>query len=108
MCGIFGYIGEKRDATATVLEGLKRLDYRGYDSWGVGISDGSDIKIEKHAGKIDVGGVGEHGGKVASKAFQKKAQGHRKHDQIAEGHPGGERAQHGEDQEFDPATFPRC
>ena len=52
MCGIFGYIGEKRDATATVLEGLKRLDYRGYDSWGVGISDGSDIKIEKHAGKI--------------------------------------------------------
>lgn len=52
MCGIFGYIGEKKDATATVLQGLKRLDYRGYDSWGIGITNGSEIKIEKHAGKI--------------------------------------------------------
>lgn len=52
MCGIFGYIGTERDATETVLEGLKRLDYRGYDSWGIGICDGSSTHIEKHAGKI--------------------------------------------------------
>lgn len=52
MCGIFGYIGEERNATETVLQGLKRLDYRGYDSWGVGITDGPGIKVEKHAGKI--------------------------------------------------------
>src|SRR3989338_4966535 len=58
MCGIFGYIGEERDATKTVLEGLKRLDYRGYDSWGVGILNGHVIQIEKHAGKI--GEVASH------------------------------------------------
>ena len=52
MCGIFGYIGEKQNATQSVLEGLKRLDYRGYDSWGIGITLGSSISIEKHAGKI--------------------------------------------------------
>lgn len=52
MCGIFGYIGEKQNATEAVLEGLKRLDYRGYDSWGIGIENGSSIHIEKHAGKI--------------------------------------------------------
>lgn len=52
MCGIFGYIGEKRDATETVVQGLKRLDYRGYDSWGVGISLGTGIQVEKHVGKI--------------------------------------------------------
>ena len=52
MCGIFGYIGEKQNATQSVLEGLKRLDYRGYDSWGIGIFLGSSIQIEKRAGKI--------------------------------------------------------
>ncbi len=52
MCGIFGYIGSKEDATQAVLSGLKRLEYRGYDSWGIGIKNGSAILVNKHAGKI--------------------------------------------------------
>lgn len=37
MCGIFGYVGHKNNAAAIVLEGLKSLEYRGYDSWGVAV-----------------------------------------------------------------------
>lgn len=53
MCGIFGYIGERKDAGSIVVKGLKNLEYRGYDSWGVAmrISDGS-IKSSKEIGKI--------------------------------------------------------
>lgn len=51
MCGIFGYIG-KKDATQVVFSGLKRLDYRGYDSWGIGIISKGRIKYDKRAGKI--------------------------------------------------------
>ena len=35
MCGIFGYIGSRDNAVKIVFEGLKRLEYRGYDSWGI-------------------------------------------------------------------------
>ncbi len=52
MCGIFGYVGEKRDATDAVMEGLRRLDYRGYDSWGVAVLDASEIKVEKQVGIV--------------------------------------------------------
>src|SRR3989338_8061188 len=52
MCGIFAYSGKKYDAGHAVWEGLKRLDYRGYDSWGVGVKNGLDLVIDKHAGKI--------------------------------------------------------
>ncbi len=51
MCGIFGYIG-KDDAVKRILFGLKRLEYRGYDSWGVAVQSGSEIYISKKAGKI--------------------------------------------------------
>jgi len=51
MCGIVGYIGEK-EAYPIVLEGLKRLEYRGYDSAGVAIYDGDDIKLCKTKGKV--------------------------------------------------------
>jgi glucosamine--fructose-6-phosphate aminotransferase (isomerizing) len=51
MCGIYGYMGEK-DATKVVFNGLKRLDYRGYDSWGLGVKDRLELKCDKHAGKI--------------------------------------------------------
>ena len=52
MCGIFGYKGIKSNAGEIVTEGLKRLDYRGYDSWGVGIVKGNKLTIEKQVGKI--------------------------------------------------------
>src|ERR1035437_8055218 len=52
MCGIFGYIGNKQNAAEIVFEGLKLLDYRGYDSWGVAVKTGDKIAIEKKTGKI--------------------------------------------------------
>lgn len=50
MCGIFGYIGSK-NASEVILEGLKRLEYRGYDSWGIGVVT-SEIKLTKKVGAI--------------------------------------------------------
>jgi glucosamine--fructose-6-phosphate aminotransferase (isomerizing) len=54
MCGIFGYVGKKNSAASIVLEGLKRLEYRGYDSWGVAVvpQDQQTIVVKKKAGKI--------------------------------------------------------
>ncbi len=57
MCGIFGYVGARTDAANIVLEGLKRLEYRGYDSWGVGVvpvrqTKNQKVIIKKKAGKI--------------------------------------------------------
>ncbi|MGQ9569788.1 MAG: glutamine--fructose-6-phosphate transaminase (isomerizing) [Thermodesulfovibrionales bacterium] len=51
MCGIIGYIG-KRNAVSVVMEGLKRLEYRGYDSAGVAFFSGSSIEIRRCIGKI--------------------------------------------------------
>ncbi|MEM0360029.1 MAG: glutamine--fructose-6-phosphate transaminase (isomerizing) [Candidatus Diapherotrites archaeon] len=51
MCGIIGFKG-KNSAGRIVFEGLKRLEYRGYDSWGIAIND-SSLKIFKKPGKID-------------------------------------------------------
>jgi len=52
MCGIFGYVGKQNGAAETVLEGLKLLEYRGYDSWGVAVKQGKKLVYEKHVGKI--------------------------------------------------------
>ena len=52
MCGIFGYIGKKNNAATLVLDGLKLLEYRGYDSWGVAVHYDKKVVIEKHVGKI--------------------------------------------------------
>lgn len=52
MCGIIGYIG-KRNASSIVLEGLKYLTYRGYDSTGVAFVDGNKLIIKKGVGKVE-------------------------------------------------------
>jgi glucosamine--fructose-6-phosphate aminotransferase (isomerizing) len=51
MCGIVGYIGP-RDATPIILSGLKRLEYRGYDSAGLAIFENGHIEIRRDAGKL--------------------------------------------------------
>lgn len=52
MCGIFGYVGKKDNAAEIVFEGLKLLEYRGYDSWGVAVKNGQGVDVDKHVGKI--------------------------------------------------------
>ena len=51
MCGIVGFVG-KRDASPILVEGLSKLEYRGYDSAGVAIINDGDIKVEKHKGRL--------------------------------------------------------
>ena len=55
MCGIIGYTGE-RDASPLLLDGLQRLEYRGYDSAGIAVLDASmddaEINVIKGAGKL--------------------------------------------------------
>ena len=53
MCGIVGYVG-KEQAAGIILEGLARLEYRGYDSAGMAVYDGEKIRISKTAGRLKV------------------------------------------------------
>jgi len=51
MCGIVGYVGA-RDAVSIILNGLKRLEYRGYDSAGVAVINSDQIEVRRDAGKL--------------------------------------------------------
>jgi glutamine---fructose-6-phosphate transaminase (isomerizing) len=54
MCGIIGYVGKKA-ASPILLEGLRRLEYRGYDSAGVAVVHDGDLLVRKKKGRIDEG-----------------------------------------------------
>jgi glutamine---fructose-6-phosphate transaminase (isomerizing) len=51
MCGIVGYVGEQ-PALDVVMQGLRRLEYRGYDSAGVAVLDNGELAVERRAGKL--------------------------------------------------------
>src|SRR5437588_6333198 len=69
MCGIFGYVGTRDDAAQVVLAGLKKLEYRGYDSWGIAARPNgaglARLLVEKHTGKIGQASTSLPGGEAA-------------------------------------------
>ena len=54
MCGIVGYVGRRRKPLSVVVEGLTRLEYRGYDSAGVCLAGGSRLRLTRAVGPVDV------------------------------------------------------
>ncbi len=62
MCGIIGYIGEKQ-AAPILLEGLSKLEYRGYDSAGIAVFSGNEIDVKKSRGRLSVLSEITNGGK---------------------------------------------
>lgn len=65
MCGIVGYIGKKQ-AAPILLDGLSKLEYRGYDSAGMAVYDGDKIQVRKAAGRLKVLDEQTHGGDTMS------------------------------------------
>ncbi|MGF7060518.1 glutamine--fructose-6-phosphate transaminase (isomerizing) [Brassicibacter mesophilus] len=53
MCGIVGYIGNK-SATEVLIDGLEKLEYRGYDSAGVAVLEENELKVRKHKGRLSI------------------------------------------------------
>ena len=52
MCGIIGYVGEKRFSIDVIIDGLKHLEYRGYDSAGIAYVKDNNVVIEREVGRI--------------------------------------------------------
>lgn len=52
MCGIFGYVSASNREASTVLAGLRYLEYRGYDSWGIAIAEDGKVLADKSVGQI--------------------------------------------------------
>ncbi len=53
MCGIIGYVGAKRDVVSVILDGLRRLEYRGYDSAGIAVAGGAEgLELRRAPGKL--------------------------------------------------------
>ncbi len=52
MCGVFGYVGKPTAVIPMVAEALRVMEYRGYDSWGIGWDQGSYVELVKQAGRV--------------------------------------------------------
>lgn len=52
MCGVFAYKGTRKNTAEIILKGIKTLEYRGYDSWGIALKQDGHFTLEKHVGKI--------------------------------------------------------
>lgn len=52
MCGVFGYVGQPTEVIPMVANALRVMEYRGYDSWGIGWDSGSDVQLVKQAGRV--------------------------------------------------------
>ena len=63
MCGIVGYIGESQ-AAPILLDGLSKLEYRGYDSAGIAVFDGENIHVKKSTGRLKVLSELTHDGEI--------------------------------------------
>lgn len=69
MCGIFGYLGKRDNALELVIKGLQKLEYRGYDSWGVATDLNGTLFVEKKVGKISEAKLSDFTDKKASSAI---------------------------------------
>ena len=64
MCGIVGFTG-RQQAAPVLLDGLSKLEYRGYDSAGMAVYDGNSINVVKAAGRLEILFELTHGGETA-------------------------------------------